>query len=440
MVDPYPPERPLFAISMVLSALFWIGLAFLFKLAPENELLVIGVDQLAVGAAILIILAYLVAHLRKARRVAYLRGEAVEIGTKQHPDLFSRLKSTCRRLGIEARPAAYLFQNPEITDCFSLRFQGASFLALNGEVIGALTDRQGAIDFVMGQELGRIDDRRAPWAAFLLPASVLPLIGAAYARAKIYSYDRYGIAACKTKVDAAFALAVGASGSRRWKSFNIPQFASQSNDNSAFWMSLDELISPTPWLSKRMAHLRAIATNSESFVPRRHPLAYPIAGLVPNIGTRAWVGLLRVLVLALWVAMIVHAGTAANDWLLRHEIIERIATRFQPTPGRVTSSSAVSEVVETPKPEDAYTSLDADLKQLGELALARQVAQGDIPCEIGNPEAIKLRYRWTRYAFSCDEPVVYTMIEHGEFEPGRLAYIRQYDWKRKRILAGQSKP
>jgi hypothetical protein len=84
--------------------------------------------------------------------------------------------------------------------------------------------------------------------------------------------------------------------------------------------------------------------------------------------------------------------------------------------------------------------VDADLKQLGGLALARQGARGDIPCEIGNPEAIKLRYRWTRYAFSCDEPIVYTMIEHGEFEPGRLAHIRKYDWKKKRILAGQSAP
>jgi hypothetical protein len=438
MVDPYPHERPLFAISIVLSALFWIGLAFLFKMAVENGPLVIGVDRFALGAAVLIILPYLVAHLRKARRVAYLRGEAVEVGSKQHPDLFSRLKSTCRRLGIEDRPAAYLFQNPEITDYFSLRFQGASFLGLNGEVIGALTDRQGAIDFVMGQELGRIDDRHTPWTAFLLPASVLPLIGAAYARAKIYSYDRYGIAACKTKVDAAFALAVGASGSRRWKSFNIPQFASQSNDSSGFWMSLDELISPTPWLSKRMAHLRAIATNSESFVPRRHPLAYLIAALVPNIGTRAWVGLLRVLVLALWVAVIVHAGTAANDWLVRHEIIERIAARFQSTPGPVTTSSAVSPVVETPKPEDAYASLDADLEQLGGLALAQQSGQKEIPCEIGNPEAIKLHYRWTRYAFSCDEPVVYTMIEHGEFEPGRVAHIRKYDWKKRRILGRRS--
>lgn len=434
MIDPYPHERPLFAISMVLSALFWIGLAFLFKMAVEDGLLVIAVDQFALGAVVLIIVTYLVVHLRKARRVAYLRGEAVEIGTKQHPDLFSRLKSTCRRLGIEDRPAAYLFQNPEITDCFSLRFQGASFLALNGEVIGALTDRQGAIDFVMGQELGRIDDHRAPWTAFLLPASVLPLIGAAYARTKIYSYDRYGIAACKTKVDAAFALAVGASGSRRWKSFNIPQFASQSNDSSGFWMSLDELISPTPWLSKRMAHLRAIATNSESFVPRRHPLAYPIAGLVANIGTRAWVGLLRVLVLALWIAVIVHAGTAANDWLVRYEIIERIAARFQSTPGAAPTSDALSPVVETRKPEDAYASLDADLEQLGGLARARQSGEGEIPCEIGNPEAIKLHYRWTRYAFSCDEPVIYTMIEHGEFEPGRVAHIRKYDWKKRRIL------
>ena len=117
-------------------------------------------------------------------------------------------------------PDTYLFQNPEIPDCFSVRFRGQNFLALNGEVVGTLTERQGAIDFVMGHEIGRINDHHARWIPFIFPAMVLPLLGPAYARAKVYSYDRYGIAACKAKVDAAFALAVVASGSRRWKSFN----------------------------------------------------------------------------------------------------------------------------------------------------------------------------------------------------------------------------
>ncbi len=135
-----------------------------------------------------------------------------------------------------------------------------------------------------------------------------------------------------------------------------------------------------------------------------------------------------------------HTGIAAHDWVVRYEILNRVVARFQSTPGARITPSAVSPTPKTQKPEDAYASVDADLKQLGGLALARQGAGDDIPCEIGNPAAIKLHYRWTRYAFSCDEPVVYTMIEHGEFEPGRLAHIRKYDWKRKRILPRQSKP
>ncbi len=44
--------------------------------------------------------------------------------------------------------------------------------------------------------------------------------------------------------------------------------------------------------------------------------------------------------------------------------------------------------------------------------------------------------RWDRYAFSCEESIVYTAVGRGEFEPGRPAYIRKYDWRVKKIIAG----
>ncbi|MDX1487344.1 MAG: M48 family metallopeptidase, partial [Acidiferrobacterales bacterium] len=327
-VDRYPHEQRLFAVAVILSVLFWSGLALLLKATADRHLLGVGLHYVAAGLAVFIILAYVAVHLRKARLVAYLLGNAVEIGQHQYPDLHSRLKTVCRRLDIGEIPRAYLFQNPEIPDCFSVRFGGQSFLALNGEVVGVLTDRQGAIDFVMGHELGRINDRHRRFMPFIFPTLVLPLVGPAYARAKVYSYDRHGIAACKAKVDAAFALAVVASGSRRWKSFNIAQFAGQSGASSGFWMALNELSSPMPWLSKRVAHLRAIATSSATLIPRRNPLAHLAAMLIPNLGARPWSGFWRLLLFLLWVAVIVHTAAIGYRELQRTGFMGRVTASF----------------------------------------------------------------------------------------------------------------
>ncbi len=431
MIEPYPHEKRLFVMATILSALFWAGLALLLK----RYLAEVPLPYLAAGAATLFILAYLISHLRKARRVAYLRGNAVEIGPNQHPDLHARLKATCKRLRIDDPPAAYLFQNPEIPDCFSVRFWGKRFLALNGEVIGTLTERQGAIDFVMGYELGRIIDRRSRWLPFIFPALVLPLLGPAYARARVYTYDRCGIAACKVKVDAAFALAVMASGSRRWKALNVAQFASQSSLSGGFWMSLDELNSTVPWLAKRLAHLRAIATSSDAFIPRRHPLAYAVALFAPYIGPRVWEGLLRTLVLAVWLAVAVHAGMLAHGWLAQAGVIEAVRTQLSnlmssPRPGpRVTATET-----------GPYARLDADLRRLGALARAQAKGAGDIPCEFDRRTLPKLNFAQERYAFSCTEPIVYVRVERGEFEPGRAAYNRRYDWRAQRLLPAPVTP
>lgn len=418
---------------MMLSVLFWVSLALFLKAAADHYLLTVGFDYVAASLVVLIILAYLALLLRKARLVAYLRGNAVEIGPNQHPDLHARLKAVCKRLQVDETPDTYLFQNPEIPDCFSVRFRGQSFLALNGEVVGTLTERQGAIDFVMGHEIGRINDRHARWIPFMFPTMVLPLLGAAYARAKVYSYDRYGIAACKAKVDAAFALAVVASGSRRWKSFNISQFAGQSSAASGFWMAVNELSSPAPWLSKRVAHLRAIATSSATFIPRRNPLSYLAAMCVPHLGARPWSGFWRLLLFALWFAVVPYAFMVGYHQLQASGILDRLMRQFTTAPSVVPVTPASRA-----KPQQPYARLDADLQQLGELARARRRAPGDIPCDIGNAAALKLNYSWQRYAYSCSEPVVYTAVQRGEFEPGRPAYVRKYNWNRRRIIAGPS--
>lgn len=429
---PYTREKGLMIVSALVSLLFWFGLLWLWLTAAERYLPTLGPEYPLGVLAGLSILTYLVAYSRRAGRVARLRGHAVEIGPKQHPDLHARLKAVGKRLGIESLPTAYLFQEPRGIS-FSLRYLGQDILALNGDLVGALTDHQGAIDFFLGYEFGQRHNPATRWSGWLLPASVLPLLGPAYARARTYTCDRFGLEACRSKVDAALALALLASGSRRWKSFNISQYAAQSLHSARFGMSLLELISPQPWLSKRIAHLRAIATESDSFIPRRHPLAYFAALWVPALAWRYPGAATRVLCMLLWLPLLALGGYSGY-----HELLETgwLSAKSVPVTTQATTTAAPAPLTDAPHltTDEARQRLDADLKQLGDYAQARFKKLGGNPCEIGNLAGLKLHFRAERYAFSCDEPLVYTAVEAGEFEPARPSYLRSYQWKEGKFL------
>jgi hypothetical protein len=62
---------------------------------------------------------------------------------------------------------------------------------------------------------------------------------------------------------------------------------------------------------------------------------------------------------------------------------------------------------------NAYAAVDADLARIGEIARFRHRRDGGIPCELGRLEALELNFPASRYALSCDEPVIYTPIETG---------------------------
>lgn len=440
MPAPYPHEKPLLAVLVALSALFWLGLALGLPGALERYFP--GQGALAAGLLIggVLILTHATDVLRRAGRVASLLGHAVEIGPEQYPDLHARLKTAARRLGIELAPRVFLFRHPGLGPSCGLRFAGRSYLALDAEVVGALTEHQGAINFFIGRALATAHKQRAALETFLLPALVLPLIGPAYRRAQVYTADRAGLAACKNKGDAALALALLAGGSRRFKSLDIAGYAARSLALGAFLSSFMELVSGTPPLPKRVMHLRSAATQSELLLPRRHLLAWLAALLVPYLAPRT-ASVMRLVAAALWALLVVLAVHAGQRLLAQSGLIEMLESRFvdkiiwlRPAPSEPAPLPAAAPAPPPEAKTDAYARLDADLKRIGDLALARQRRHGGIPCELGDLGGLSLNFPPGRYALSCDEPVVYTLVETGEFEPGRGAHLRAYHWKEGRII------
>jgi Tfp pilus assembly major pilin PilA len=169
-------------------------------------------------------------------------------------------------------------------NAFATRFLGRDFLVLYSDVVDGLHDNPDALNFYIGHEIGHIKRKHLNWSTVLLPASLLPLVGAAYARAREYTCDRHGLAACDQPLNAEFGLAALAAGGRRWRTMNKSAFIEQARETEGFWMSFHELVGDYPWLVKRMGTVRALAAGREPDHPRRHLLATLLALFVPRLG------------------------------------------------------------------------------------------------------------------------------------------------------------
>lgn len=264
----YRRESALLAIAMTISVLFWLAI-------------VIGTLGIALIYAGLFYVFYLFVH---SALIAHLKGNAVRLTPEQFPDLYQRLEHCARRLNMDV-PEAYLLHGNGIFNAFATRFLGRNFVVLLSDMVDAMEDRPGAINFYMGHELGHIRRKHLIYGPLLAPALVLPLLGAAYSRAREYSSDLHGLACCEHVEDATCGLAALAAGHRRWSSINLDSYVAQARESGGFWMSFHELTGDYPYLVKRLKNIQA-APKPATF-PSRSFFAWVLAFFVPRLGSAA---------------------------------------------------------------------------------------------------------------------------------------------------------
>jgi Zn-dependent protease with chaperone function/Tfp pilus assembly major pilin PilA len=271
----YKNEKPLFRIAAVISAIFWIALT-------------VGTVGILLIYLLLGYLFFLFAH---SAFISHLKGSGVKISAEQYPDLYEKLTRGCNKVGLAEIPEAYLLRT-DFFNALATKFLGRHFVVLFTDVVDALENQPGAIDFYIGHELGHIHRKHLTWSTFIMPASVLPILGTALRRAEEYTCDRYGVACCQSEDDIKAAIAAIAAGDTRWKSINVDSYLKQISFTSEFWMSFNELTSDYPWLTKRMATSLALSKGEEIKHPRRHGLAWFLSFFIPRFGAGGGASLL----------------------------------------------------------------------------------------------------------------------------------------------------
>lgn len=260
----YPNEKPLFVISLVVSVLVWV---------------ILTVTIVGAVAGIFIGITVFISH---GLFIAYLKGEGVKISVEQFPELHERIRRICGKLAIENVPDAYLLQQGGLLNAFVTRFVGRNFIVLYSDLVESCTDNPGALDMIIGHEIGHLIRKHLQWMWVLAPARILPLLGPAYSRACEYTCDRYGYRATETPQDAITGLAILAAGGRMAGKMNSQAYAAQREISGGFWMAFQELTNTYPFLSKRVGAIVDISKGARPREVSRNPLAYLFALFVPG--------------------------------------------------------------------------------------------------------------------------------------------------------------
>lgn len=260
----YPRERTLGTITLILGILVWLGL-------------IIG----TVGVALIgLALGYVLYLFAQSALISHLKGNGVELSEAQFPDLHAQFIACCDQLQIKKHPQAYVLNGNGGLNAFATAFLGTEYVVLYSDVVDAMDEHTDGIRFYIGHELGHLRMKHLRGHLLRWPVLWLPLLGAAYSRARESTCDRHGLACSGSPEGAAQSLAALSAGVERWKKIDIKSYLNQNKYTSGFWMSFHELVAGYPWLIKRTA--RVMDTNAS--MPKRNVFSYLFAIFVPYAG------------------------------------------------------------------------------------------------------------------------------------------------------------
>lgn len=254
-------EQRLFGIAFAVSFAAWVAL-------------VITVIGIAYGIMLGTFL--YVAH---ALMIAYIKGHAIKLSENQFPAIYARVVNAAQSLGLPTTPEVYIMQAGGALNAFATKLTGRNFVVIYSDLLEACGEEGKELDMIIGHEVGHLALGHLKWLWFLMPARVVPLLGAAYSRACEYSCDLCGLTMAGDLLTASRGLAVLAAGSTYGKGASIRYFADQARESGRFWPAIYELNASHPYLHKRVVALLNHQRPGSIRVASRNGLSYLLAPL-----------------------------------------------------------------------------------------------------------------------------------------------------------------
>ncbi|HEX7120607.1 MAG TPA: M48 family metallopeptidase, partial [Longimicrobiales bacterium] len=187
--------------------------------------------------------------------IAHVRGNGVRLGPEQFPELDEAVRRLSMRLGLKRVPEAYVMQAGGALNALATKFFRSEIVVLFSDLLEACGDDVAARDMIIAHELGHIKCGHLRRWWLIMPAMLVPFLGAALSRAREYTCDRFGMAGAGDRRGALRGLAILAAGAKHGPRVNLEALAAQQASLDTGWMTIGEWLSSHPPLAKRVAAL-----------------------------------------------------------------------------------------------------------------------------------------------------------------------------------------
>jgi len=255
----HPREKVYFFIAGIFSALIWlVALPFL------------GMIMLFLLPAVLImmILTWMAQQSSKAK----IFGNSVRVSDHQHEEIFAIVRELSARLGMMKIPYVFIV-NEAVVNAFAVRMTHSKYIMLHSSLVDLmLADGElNQLRMIIAHELAHhaAGHTSSLKNTFLLPARILPYIGASYQRACELTADRIALVLAGNAESAKKALVAIASGSMKlFPKLNTDSFLRQEAEIPGFFGFTTELYSTHPRTTKRVFEIEKFSqqmTSGQSF-------------------------------------------------------------------------------------------------------------------------------------------------------------------------------
>jgi Zn-dependent protease with chaperone function len=244
-----PKEEIYFAIKIFFAVIMYYLIFVLIEKMFSNENPTKAlIYKIYVFYAALIVL-YLL--FRILFLVGYLKGNAVKITPKQFPDIYNIVLKQAELLGMSKVPEVYIFQSGGLLNAYVTRFFGTNYLVIYSDILAAAYEQNiKVVEFVIGHEMGHIKRKHVIKRLLLLPASLIPFLGAAYSRACEYTCDSIGNSLCPEGSQGGMLLL--AAGKGLFKKINVKAYLEQIESEDGFTTWFAEKFASHPNITKRI--------------------------------------------------------------------------------------------------------------------------------------------------------------------------------------------
>lgn len=260
-------EKTYFIISAIFSSIFWFAGLSVILFTGFIGYKMGGGWIILLGFMFLVLFMVIVLWIASLFFKASLYGRSVLVNSNQYPEIYKISMEASQRLGLKNMPDIFICNHNGMVNAHAIKMFSDKYVLLSAGIVDLMLSSKNidALSMIIGHEIGHHSTGHTSSLknVFLMPAFIVPFLGAAYHRACELTADRIGFILSDSLSESQYALFAIALGSEHLlQTGNINEFSNQETEIPEFIGFLQKIFSLYPRTTKRVLEITSYGNKN----------------------------------------------------------------------------------------------------------------------------------------------------------------------------------